>query len=333
MHSLGKVLSFMLAFMLLAGFSASNANAAGKQVVVKMVEQGEENYVFSPKTLTIEAGDTVVWENDTDAPHTVSSDNGVFESGNMNEDQKFSFTFTKPGTYPYYCKYHGGPGGQGMAGTVVVKPKAGPTANETPVAQPTATPAANGSTASYTAKLDALNDSGTTGTAWLTLNGNKLSVSINATGLEADQVHAQHIHGLSSGNASCPPMSADKNGDGLVSLEEGVPFYGAVLQPLEPYPTADASGKVNFKATYTVDPSKLGSLTDRVIVLHGMTVKGKYDGSLPVACGQIESATSVPGTGGGGMADSHQVPVAPIAAGIGMLMALGGLFAIRARKF
>jgi plastocyanin len=39
----------------------------------------------------------------------------------LNDGQSYQFKFTKPGTYVYYCKLHGTPAGQGMAGKIVVK--------------------------------------------------------------------------------------------------------------------------------------------------------------------------------------------------------------------
>jgi|GEM_PF-1336498 len=79
----------------------------------------DDNY-FEPKTITIRVGDTVEWENEGQNPHTVTADDGSFDSGNLNSGDSFSHTFTKAGKYAYYCKYHGAAGGVGMAGTVVV---------------------------------------------------------------------------------------------------------------------------------------------------------------------------------------------------------------------
>jgi plastocyanin len=77
---------------------------------------------FSGDPLTISAGTTVVWTNEGSNPHTVTADDGSFDSGNLSNGDTFSFTFTTPGEYPYYCAYHGGPGGSGMSGTIIVTP-------------------------------------------------------------------------------------------------------------------------------------------------------------------------------------------------------------------
>jgi plastocyanin len=75
---------------------------------------------FDPEEIEVESGTTITWTNDGDAPHTVTADNGSFDSGNMDPGDDFSETFVDQGRYPYYCEYHGGPDGEGMAGVVVV---------------------------------------------------------------------------------------------------------------------------------------------------------------------------------------------------------------------
>lgn len=65
-----------------------------------------DNFSFSPVDLEIKAGTTVTWTNADDIPHTVVSNDKVFKSKALDTDQKFSFTFDKPGTYPYFCSLH-----------------------------------------------------------------------------------------------------------------------------------------------------------------------------------------------------------------------------------
>lgn len=145
----------------------------------------------------------------------------------------------------------------------------------------------------FVVDLQPLNNSGVSGTARLELDRDQhqLTVVIEATGLEADKTHAQHIHGFSGEepeNSTCPTLAADTDGDGLVSVGEGLPNYGPVLLPLQPFTTAPG-GVIDFMATYT-DLSNLepvNALQNRSIVIHGLTVGGQYIGSMPVACGQI----------------------------------------------
>ncbi len=73
---------------------------------VKIIEKNDM-YMFDPATLTIKTGTQVVWTNMSDAPHTVTSDNGTFNtSSNITQNQTFMFTFTTAGTFPYHCNVH-----------------------------------------------------------------------------------------------------------------------------------------------------------------------------------------------------------------------------------
>lgn len=145
--------------------------------------------------------------------------------------------------------------------------------------------------------LDALNGSGVDGRAVLILRGDELRVNITARGLEAGEVHPQHIHGFEGGEeAVCPPPGAADsraglpeqadNPDQFISLEEGAPFYGGILLALTPFPTANSGGVVTYTESFEVDGDLL-DLSDEVIVLHGMTIDGTYVATLPVACGEI----------------------------------------------
>ena len=76
---------------------------------------------YQPGSVTISAGDTVTWSQSGQAPHTVTADDGSFDSGELGAGDTFSMRFDSPGTYRYYCTFHGGPGGQGMSAVVVVE--------------------------------------------------------------------------------------------------------------------------------------------------------------------------------------------------------------------
>ena len=76
------------------------APPAGPQV-------GIMNYKFDPETLTVPAGTTVTWVNHDEVPHTVaSSDKRFTSSGALDTGDKYSYTFTTPGTYTYFCTLH-----------------------------------------------------------------------------------------------------------------------------------------------------------------------------------------------------------------------------------
>jgi plastocyanin len=66
-----------------------------------------DNFSFGPQTVTVAAGTQVTWVNHDDIPHTVvSDDKTTFKSQALDTDEKFTFTFSKPGTYNYFCSIH-----------------------------------------------------------------------------------------------------------------------------------------------------------------------------------------------------------------------------------
>lgn len=74
------------------------------------------DFAFEPAELTVAMGTTVTWTNDDDVTHTVTADDGAFDSGNLPSGETFSHTFDEAGTFPYHCEIH-----PGMTATVVVE--------------------------------------------------------------------------------------------------------------------------------------------------------------------------------------------------------------------
>ncbi|HXW42538.1 MAG TPA: cupredoxin family copper-binding protein [Xanthobacteraceae bacterium] len=92
------------------------ADADGQAGVVSI-----DNFTFTPQTLTVKAGTTVTWTNRDDIPHGIASDNNAFpRSKALDTDDSFSFTFTTPGTFRYFCYVH-----PHMTGTIVVEAAVG----------------------------------------------------------------------------------------------------------------------------------------------------------------------------------------------------------------
>jgi plastocyanin len=104
----------LIAVLLL--FAGSPSVTANDQPTAASAAVKIDNFVFGPQTITVPVGATVTWTNSDDIPHTAVSTEGVFKSKVMDTDEKFSYTFTKPGTYPYYCSIH-----PKMTGKVVVQ--------------------------------------------------------------------------------------------------------------------------------------------------------------------------------------------------------------------
>ena len=99
-----------LALVGFAGRASAGTNPPGLQITI-------DNFSFVPATLMVPAGTEVTWVNHDDIPHTVVSEDKVtFKSRALDTDEKFSFTFAKPGTYTYFCSLH-----PKMTGKVIVQ--------------------------------------------------------------------------------------------------------------------------------------------------------------------------------------------------------------------
>lgn len=91
------------------GLTAGDMGTSSNEVKI-------DNFSFIPQTLTVPVGTTVTWVNKDDIPHTVTSDVKLFSSRALDTDDKFSFTFTAPGTNDYFCSMH-----PKMTGKIIVK--------------------------------------------------------------------------------------------------------------------------------------------------------------------------------------------------------------------
>jgi plastocyanin len=110
----GLAAPVMIAMLLL--FAGSPSVTANDQSSAANAEVKIDNFVFGPETIMVPVGATVTWTNKDDIPHTAVSTDGVFKSKVMDTDEKFSHTFDKAGTYPYYCTIH-----PKMTGKIVVQ--------------------------------------------------------------------------------------------------------------------------------------------------------------------------------------------------------------------
>lgn len=90
--------------------------ASAQEKPASTAEVKIDNFSFGPAAITVSVGTTVTWTNRDDIPHTVVSTDKVFKSKVLDTDEKFSFTFTKPGEYPYFCSIH-----PKMTGKVIVQ--------------------------------------------------------------------------------------------------------------------------------------------------------------------------------------------------------------------
>jgi plastocyanin len=79
-----------------------------------------DTFSFTPRQVTVKAGTLVTWTNRDDIPHTIISTTKEFRSKALDADDKFSFMFTTPGSYDYFCSLH-----PHMTGTIVVEAQTG----------------------------------------------------------------------------------------------------------------------------------------------------------------------------------------------------------------
>ena len=121
---MGVIRVSLLLGMAVVSVAATNWNVPGweslgaspQEKPASAAEVKIDNFSFGPASLTIAAGTKVTWTNRDDIPHTVVSDDKVFKSPVLDTDEKFSYTFTKAGTYPYFCSLH-----PKMTGKVIVQ--------------------------------------------------------------------------------------------------------------------------------------------------------------------------------------------------------------------
>jgi amicyanin len=90
--------------------------AAAAQSKPAATEIRIDNFSFAPAELKVPVGATVIWTNRDDIPHTVVSTDKAFKSKVLDTEDKYSFTFGKAGTYPYFCSIH-----PKMTGKVIVQ--------------------------------------------------------------------------------------------------------------------------------------------------------------------------------------------------------------------
>jgi len=108
--------SLLLALATAALLAVLPTLANGEEAKGSGAEVKVDNFTFSPDTLTVPVNSAVTWVNKDDIPHVITSNEGLFKSKALDTDQEYSYTFTKAGTYPYYCSIH-----PKMVGKIVVQ--------------------------------------------------------------------------------------------------------------------------------------------------------------------------------------------------------------------
>ncbi|GAA0903135.1 hypothetical protein [Virgisporangium aurantiacum] len=213
--------------------------------------------------------------------------------------------------------------------------------------------------------LQDLNGTGAAGSAVLTAtDAGDLKISIRSTGMTPNSPHAQHIHGSVTGlDFHCPTKAADKDGDGYVSTEEGLPDYGDIFISLtttgdttrssglavDRMPMADAQGNLAYDRTIPAAELPMGTLEhlkDLHVVQHGIDANknGTYDmdalgestfaksvgvngipeeATDPATCGMVTGAAA--GSVPAGGVNTGDGSTLPATNPTGLYVALGGL--------
>jgi hypothetical protein len=238
------------------------------------------------------------------------------------------------------------------------------------LALPTAAAAdSHGGTETFTAELGQANESGASGQATIELDGNEATVRIDGEDFFDGFPHAIHFHGEPGGDNVCGPLNpgdegfeeADEDGDGFISVVEGVPAYGPVTVSLttegdtspdsalavDRFPDSDT---LDYERTIGLDDEVAENLSSLHVVVHGADLDGTgeigtvdipssldpelpIEATIPAACGQIVSAgvDDGPDTGAGGTATSTSGVAGLLGAGLLGAGALGA-FGLRRRS-
>lgn len=75
---------------------------------------------FNPSSVTVTPGESITFSNAGESPHTATADNGTFNTGTVEPGASATVSIDAPGTYRYFCRFHGAAGGIGMSGTITV---------------------------------------------------------------------------------------------------------------------------------------------------------------------------------------------------------------------
>lgn len=212
----------------------------------------------------------------------------------------------------------------------------------------------------YQATLNPLNHASGSGMLSLSMHGNRATVTEHVSGLaptfmNGPYPHVQHIHVGAQG--TCPTMSADKNGDGVINTAEGQPSYGPIGTTLSTsgdtspkagtnVKVAPGGGSFDYHRTITLDAKTMASVKagKAAIVVHGLdpstlskkaqSEKSELVPSLPLAatspalCGTLTAMpTGGADTGGGSTSGVQHLWL--FVAGGAALTAAGGALVLR----
>lgn len=178
--------------------------------------------------VTVTAGDTVIWKNNGQNPHTVTEDSGRWTSGTLSSSQSFAFTFTQAGTYEYHCLFH-----PEMKGKIKVLAQTNPT--PTPIPSPASSPI---SVVTTNTIPECVSLSGTP-----TVGGARLNVNFSGKGRDADGIIRRMEYNFGDGETKAVDIgNSGTNQDTLSSLSHTYKNPGTYNATLR---VKDNSGQAN----------------------------------------------------------------------------------------
>jgi plastocyanin len=264
--------------------------APAQEVAIEIVDNS-----FSPNKITVPVGATVVWTHKGQKPHTVTADDGSFDSGKLENGASFKQTFAKAGTFPYFCQFHGGKGSEGMAGAIVVTDQSAAAQAPPAAVQPTADHShpADGAVAveigdnTFTAKEISIPVGGTV--TWAHKGQRKHTVtaddgSFKSDTLEAGATFEQHFDKPGTYAYYCEFHGGPGGGgmSGVIKVGDG-----GNAQAAPPAPTEAAAAPPPAPAAVTVSMKDFEFAPLEIKVKAGTTISWKNDGAKP------HSATAV----------------------------------------
>jgi plastocyanin len=280
---------------------AQAAPAAQPQTISVDIEDNK----FTPNKITVPVGATVVWTHKGQRPHTITADDGSFDSKELANGATFQQTFDKAGTFPYFCQFHGGKGGEGMAGAIVVAAESA--AAKLPPAQPAAaqpTPTSDHTHADVGEVAVEIGDNTFTpkeieiplGTTIVWTNGGQRKhtataddSSFNSDTLDSGKTFKQHFDKPGTYAYYCE-FHGGPGGQGMsgvIKVGAGAPAAAAPTAPPPPPTSPPPTAPPAPPAAVTVSMQDFQFAPKEIRVKVGTTITWKNDGKAP------HSATAV----------------------------------------
>jgi plastocyanin len=104
--TLAAIAVAVLAFSIADHGTRSSGPVSNAPVTATAVTIEIKNFAFAPPTLTVKVGTRVTWVNEDGTAHTATADQGGFDTGTLNQGQRMTIQFNKPGTFSYHCSFH-----------------------------------------------------------------------------------------------------------------------------------------------------------------------------------------------------------------------------------